>query len=219
MVGRWLDRSAERGESHPWRGVAGILLVGAALGAMYNGLGLRSSPAWGLSWIAEDRMALLAEAPSVTAAVQTAPETPGTPVGDDPLSIPASAVTLPEIPGIGRPVQIELGAVKQYVDAGAALIADAREPEEYLAGHIPGAVNLPYDQVVSDPARIEALETGGRPIITYCGGGSCEQSLSLADELFFAGHDRVAVFMGGFPQWVAAGHGVETGSEPGGGSR
>ena len=36
--------------------------------------------------------------------------------------------------------------------------------------------------------------------------------MSLADELFYAGHSRVAVYTGGFGEWVAAGYPVETGS-------
>ena len=44
-----------------------------------------------------------------------------------------------------------------------------------------------------------------------CGGGTCELSIKLAEELFFAGHDRVAVYMGGFPEWVEAGYATTSG--------
>ena len=38
-------------------GVAAILLTGVALGVVYNAFGLAGEPPWGLSWLAEDRLA------------------------------------------------------------------------------------------------------------------------------------------------------------------
>ena len=151
--------------------------------------------------------------PSLASPVEIPTVTAGgvTPVlTDDPLAVPAS-VSLPEIPAVGRPVQIELGALRQYFEARGAVIVDAREAWEFEEGHIPGALSLPYDEAATDPARLESLDTAGRPIITYCGGGSCELSLNLADELIYAGHPQVAVFMGGFPEWIADGLPVEAG--------
>ena len=190
-------------------GVSWILLTGLLLGIGYNWIGLRSKPAWGLSWIAEDRTALLAEMPKIVAVETTGSEAYATDVSD-PLAV-GTTTALPEIPDVGRPVQIEIEALKQFFDAGAALIVDAREPDEFAVSHIPGAINIPYDTAVTDPALLESLDSGGRPIVTYCGGGSCELSINLADELFFAGHDRVAVYMGGYPEWIEAGYPTDEG--------
>jgi rhodanese-related sulfurtransferase len=206
-----MDDRAER-DGRWFRDALGIVLAGVVLGGLYNWLGLEGSPAWGLPWIAEDRVAAL-EALGTVAAVEAAPPEPlGTDL-NDPLAIPAEAggPVLPEVPAVGRPVQIEIGAVKQLFDAGAALIVDAREAVEFAEGHIPGSISLPYDLAVTDPVLLESLDAAGRPVITYCGGGTCEQSLSLAHELVFAGHERVAVFVGGYPDWVAAGYPVATG--------
>jgi rhodanese-related sulfurtransferase len=204
-------------ERSPWIGVVGIVVSGIVLGIAYNAIAIHNGSRTRLAWIGEDRAAELEAAPVVTSPTNAAPSAPA---GDeystnvtDPLAVPGdSGSDLPEIPAAGRPVQIELGALARYVDAGAAFVVDAREAEEYAAGHIPGAVNLPYDLAVSDPAMLESLDTAGRPVITYCGGGTCEQSLSLAYELIAAGHERVAVYTGGWPEWVAAGHRVATGS-------
>ena len=67
------------------------------------------------------------------------------------------------------------------------------------------------EEQLSLPALLESLDTAGRPIIVYCGGGTCEISISLAEELIFAGHQRVAVYMGGYPEWVETGNAIETG--------
>jgi len=189
-------------------GILTILATGAALGAAYNKVAL------GLPWIAEDRT----KDPARLAAVAARPdysdyatdETDPMAIGDRP---PASASSLPEIPDLGRPILIELGAAKQFHDARAAVFVDAREVSEYGEGHIAGAISLPYDLAVSDPSRLEQLDTGGRAIITYCGGGGCEMSLQLANELMFMGqHDKVLVYEGGFPEWIEAGYPVETGN-------
>jgi rhodanese-related sulfurtransferase len=193
-----------------------IVLCGAALGIVFNGFGLISEHPWGLSWVGEDKLAKLAQAEVVGSDwPESAPEEPAaggywTDI-DDPLAVPAGApesAGLPEIPDAGRPVQIEIGALKKYFDAEAALIIDARDPEDYAEGHIAGAINVPYDEAVSDPAGLQTLDTAGKPIITYCGGGTCEVSLTVAEELFYAGHDRIAVYTGGFSEWAEAGYPV-----------
>jgi rhodanese-related sulfurtransferase len=99
-----------------------------------------------------------------------------------------------------------------YYDADAALIVDARDPDDFRSGHILGAVNLPYYRLISEPGLMESLDARGRPVISYCGGRGCEVSLGVAEELCAAGYERVAVYVGGFPEWKAAGHPV--GSSP-----
>jgi len=193
-------------------GVSTLLLTGLLLGLAYNAVGLESRPAWGLPWIAVDRAAELAEMPQVVA-LDLADDSGYVTDISDPLAVGVPSA-VPQIPDVGRPVQIQLDALKQFFDADAALIVDAREPDEFAEGHIPGAVNVPYDTAVTDPALLESLDSGGRPVITYCGGGSCELSLSLADELFFAGHDRVAVYIGGLPEWIEAGYPLTTEEAP-----
>jgi len=69
---------------------------------------------------------------------------------------------------------------------------------------------------VTDPVRLEAFDAGGKPIIIYCGGGTCELSMNLAFALVDAGKKKVLVFMGGWPEWQASGFPVATGAAAGG---
>jgi len=194
-----------------FRGTAGIVFTGLLLGLVYNYVGLAADKPWGLAWIGTDRVAEFAELPVVGAATSSVPVA----VSDDPLAPPptsAPALSLPEIPDVGRPVPINLDALRQFVEADAAMIIDARDAYEFAEGHIPGAINLPYEQAISDPALLESLDPQGKAMITYCGGGTCEVSISLADELYYSiGFKPVAVYMGGFPEWVAAGLATESG--------
>jgi len=218
-------RAADR--SGPF-GVFAIVVVGVALGLGYNTLGLRSAPAFGLAWLARDKAAdvfVLEESavpPDGSAAAEGG--SGGTVSTDDPLAAmlgqqaaaaPAAA-GLPEIPDLPRPIQMQLPMVAKFFEAGAALFVDAREASEFEEGHVPGAVNLPFDEAVTDPAALEAIPALGRPIIVYCGGGTCELSINLAWELLAVGHTRVTYFQGGWPEWVENGLPVESGAGGGG---
>lgn len=122
----------------------------------------------------------------------------------------AAPVELPSIPETGGPFQVQLPSAKRFFDAKAALFLDARDPAEFGEGHIAGAINLPYEEAITDPDRLAAVDSGGKVIITYCGGGTCEVSISLAEALVHqAGKKKVLVFMGGYPEWEQAGYPVE----------
>lgn len=79
------------------------------------------------------------------------------------------------------------------VAAGAAVV-DVRSPEEYAAGHIPGAVNVPVDTL--SPALVP-----DGPLIVYCAVGQRAHVAAMA--LANAGRD-VANLDGGWLTWEAA---------------
>jgi len=118
------------------------------------------------------------------------------------------------VPESREPLESGLAIVRQLHEAGSGLFLDARSAEEYAAGHIAGAVSLPFDDVFKDPRRLAQIEDGGRPIVTYCGGGDCDLSRNLAMSLIDAGRRRVVVFTGGLPEWKNAGLAVHTGAQP-----
>ncbi|MBS1196543.1 MAG: rhodanese-like protein [Proteobacteria bacterium] len=51
-----------------------------------------------------------------------------------------------------------------------ATIIDVRTPEEFAAGHIPGAVNIPVDRIESGIASIKGLGKD-KQILLYCRSG------------------------------------------------
>ena len=69
------------------------------------------------------------------------------------LVIPAFAGSeaLPEAPSIAPS---ELSA--RRVSGNAPVVIDVRTPEEYAAGHIPGARNIPFDQVAERISEVDA---------------------------------------------------------------
>ncbi|MBL8145321.1 MAG: rhodanese-like domain-containing protein, partial [Anaerolineae bacterium] len=57
----------------------------------------------------------------------------------------------------------------QYVDGGAAhQLVDVRTPEEFASGHLPGAVNIPLQEL---PGRLGEIAVG-EPVVLYCRSGN-----------------------------------------------
>ncbi len=89
-------------------------------------------------------------------------------------------------------------------ESGAApVVIDVRTPEEYASGHIPGAVNVPFDQVAQRIAEIDAPHG----VALYCMVGPRARKGESA--LLAAGYEKVFHLEGGLAAWQAAGLPVE----------
>lgn len=99
----------------------------------------------------------------------------------------------------------------RIVEAGSHLVLDARPEADYAAGHVPGAISMPYDAVDARMVEIQALLTPGRPMLTYCSGAHCDESFLLTLYLRRQGFTNVVLFAAGFDEWKAAGHPLEGG--------
>jgi len=78
----------------------------------------------------------------------------------------ALAATLYLVFARGR--EIQGGDARKLVAAGARLL-DVRSPEEYAGGHLPGAVNIPVQEL--DRRMAEVGPRDGE-VILYCRSGS-----------------------------------------------
>lgn len=95
-------------------------------------------------------------------------------------------------------------AVGYYQTAGAQFV-DARDEADYQLGHIPGAINFPFDYYDDFSAAVLPKLDKERDVITYCGGEDCELSLYLARQLRIEGYTKIHIFFGGYTQWQEAG--------------
>lgn len=77
------------------------------------------------------------------------------------------------------------------------VILDVREPHEWTAGHIPGAIHIPLGEVTQ---RHEELPAGPVQVICLAGG----RSLRAADWLNENGREAINV-AGGMKAWAQAG--------------
>jgi rhodanese-related sulfurtransferase len=101
------------------------------------------------------------------------------------------------------------------LQADGVPVIDVREPEEFAAGRVPGAVNIPRGmlefQVDGHPAlnfRTDPhLSHRREPVILYCRTGG--RSALAAEALRRLGFDRPLSLAGGYTQWLDTGGAVE----------
>jgi sulfur-carrier protein adenylyltransferase/sulfurtransferase len=102
--------------------------------------------------------------------------------------------------------EVDPAVVREQVSNGAVVV-DVREPEEWAAGHIPGARHVPKSYLES---RIEGtVPDRSQHVILYCASGnrSAWAARTLLDDL---GYDHVESMTGGFTLWKDRGYAVET---------
>ena len=102
------------------------------------------------------------------------------------------------------PMPVLLDEIQPLMNEGGLLV-DARNQELFAAGHIQGAISLPWvdmdDQLPDFIRRIDR----DRIVVTYCSGFGCPDSFDLGIRLIEAGYGDVRVFEGGYPEWRDAG--------------
>lgn len=103
----------------------------------------------------------------------------------------------------GREVErvdpIEVSELARRLKDGGWQVVDVRRPEEYSAGHLPGAVLAPLGE---DDASLDRLDPE-RPTVLVCGTGY--RSSAAAKFLRDRGFRRLANLVGGTDAWVQAG--------------
>lgn len=90
--------------------------------------------------------------------------------------------------------------------AGEALVIDVRPPEEYEAGHIPGAVNMPLETL---PRRLAEFPRR-KEVVAYCRGPYCMLAVEAVKRLRKRGY-RARRLEDGFPEWKSEGRPVAVG--------
>jgi len=114
------------------------------------------------------------------------------------LAIPALAFAESQAPSIAPS---ELSA--RRASGTAPVVIDVRTAEEYATGHIPGALNIPFDQVAKRISEVDAPNG----VALYCMLGPRARKGEAA--LLDAGYTSVLHIEGGLSAWKSAGLPVE----------
>jgi len=91
------------------------------------------------------------------------------------------------------------------VKKGLVTVLDVRPREEFEAGHLPGAVNIPMDRLESELARLPKK----REVVAYCRGPYCLMSFDAVLKLRQRGW-KARRLNEGYPEWKAAGLPIES---------
>jgi len=105
----------------------------------------------------------------------------------------------------GDSMVVSLETAEQLFRQERVRFLDARSQKEYAAGHIRGALSIPWQEV--DRYFIEMVDRleGPHTLITYCDGEACDLSHELALFLMEMGFENVRVLINGWTVWKQAG--------------
>jgi len=90
----------------------------------------------------------------------------------------------------------ELGARIAWADR-SLVVLDVRTPEEFAAGHLPGAINIPHTELAARVAELEGSRD--RDIVVYCRTGA--RSAAALGVLGKSGFKRLYHLQGDYTRW------------------
>jgi len=87
---------------------------------------------------------------------------------------------------------------------GLVTVLDVRPEEEFAAGHLPGAINVPVEKLENLLSRLPKR----KEVVAYCRGPYCLMSFEAVEKLRKRGF-KAKRLENGYPEWRAAGLPVE----------
>lgn len=107
--------------------------------------------------------------------------------------------------GCGNAKDISADTLAKQLTSKELLILDVRTPQEYSAGHVPGAINMPHTSISSQLDKLQ--DDKNKIIVIYCKSGRraamAEQTLSSA------GFKQLLHLDGDMNGWQAGNHPIE----------
>ena len=99
--------------------------------------------------------------------------------------------------------------VKALMTTRKIILVDARSEHEFEEGHLPGAINIPYESFVDYYDQLINNVRMDADVVAYCRSLTCDLSDHLAQELRLAGYEKVLLYRGGWDEWTEADYPVE----------
>lgn len=108
-----------------------------------------------------------------------------------------------QVTDFAKPIDIKIDFAKALFDKKYRFI-DARDISDYGAGHVQGALNIPFHEIEKYKDRLNDLPKD-QVYITYC-SSACDVSIDMAYYMAKLGFKKVYIFHGGWDEWKAAGY-------------
>ena len=103
--------------------------------------------------------------------------------------------------------EISANELIELVESGS-LVIDVREPDEYVSGHIPGAILVPLSTVLENSSEFVSEDT----VYVVCRSGG--RSMQACELLHDNGIVNVVNVAGGTMGWISLGNEIVTGEHP-----
>jgi len=130
--------------------------------------------------------------------------------GEGPI-VPPSAQT-------DDPPFIDINQAQMEYEVGNSVFIDARDPDEFVCGTIPGSINIPFEYLPEGDLgkyfdSVLGSAAHDKTLIAFCSGEECDLSLHLGRNLNVYGYNNVLIFFGGSREWEKFGMEVERRAE------
>lgn len=99
---------------------------------------------------------------------------------------------------------VPAGEVLERLRKGLVTVLDVRPAEEFAAGHLPGAINVPIEKLETYLLKLPKR----KEVVAYCRGPYCLMSFEAVEKLRRRGF-KAKRMEDGYPEWRAAGLPVE----------
>lgn len=106
-------------------------------------------------------------------------------------------------------LEIGMEELLDLLDQGDLMLVDARNPDDFFEGCIPGAVNLPFMEFEDFIDDFSADLSVASVLVLYCTDPSCDLAERLAGLLHGIGLDGIRLFPPGVEGWEEAGFPLE----------
>ena len=110
-----------------------------------------------------------------------------------------AAATAAYAQDLAKAPRISIDELKTLMVKKQVVIVDVRDPQSFAEGHIPGAVNVPFDFL---PNHVDEWKKDKRLIVTYC---ACHEEATAARALYDLNAfdvKNVKALRGGWNEWV-----------------
>ena len=104
---------------------------------------------------------------------------------------------------ISKPIDIRIDFAKALFDKKYRFI-DSRDPADYQAGHISGAMSIPFHEIEKFRDVLDGLPKD-QVYVVYC-SASCDVSIDMAYYMAKMGFKKTYIFHGGWDEWKSAGY-------------
>ena len=122
------------------------------------------------------------------------------------LSVGFFAVARGEEQAMRNVPRISIDEVKALMAKKQVILVDVRDPQSFAEGHLPGALNVPFDFI---PKYVDEWKKDSRVIITYCACTNETTAARAVVDMNGFGVTNAKALLGGWNEWVKRGEKIE----------
>lgn len=97
--------------------------------------------------------------------------------------------------------KVKVEDIPKLMQADGITIVDARSPQDFTAGHLENAINIPPNSSQEQCEKALADVSASNRILLYCQSNGCPYSEIVARKLIALGHSNILYFRDGWIAW------------------